>query len=182
MNNLVSFLLLVLGVHAFQSSAFAADVVVTSIGQASDGMMVKVLMKKLDMDPDYDAVLSAENLGAQKVIVAVIGASSKGLGAVGISKEEENARGKTLLQAAKAKKIKVLVMHIGGDRRRGEMTDTFIQAVAGLADRLIVVKSGNLDGIFIKAKSPNAKLTEVETAQAAVPVLETTLKEWRGTQ
>lgn len=72
-------------------------------------------------------------------------------------------------------------MHIGGDRRRGELTDAFIKAVSGLADRLIVVKSGNFDGIFTTAKSPGAKLTEVETAQAIVPVLlDATLKEWGG--
>ena len=182
MKNLVSIFLLVLGALVLSSATFAADVAITSIGQAADGMMTKVLMKKLNMDPDYDSVLSAGKLGAQKVVIAVVGGSSKGLGAAGISKEEEKVRGKTLLQEAKRRGIKVLVMHIGGDRRRGELTDAFIKAVAGLADRLIVVKSGNFDGIFTTAKSPGAKLTEVETAQAIVPVLDATLKEWGGTQ
>ena len=43
---------------------------------------------------------------------------------------------------------------------------------------LIVVGSGNLDGIFTRVKAPEAKLTEVDTARAAVPVVAATLKEW----
>jgi hypothetical protein len=176
--NLVNVFLLGVGVLAFSGATFAADVAITSVGQASDGMMVKVLMNKMNMDTDYDSALSAKKLGAQKVIIAVVGASSKGLGAAGINKDEEKERCKTLLQEAKKRGIKVLVMHIGEDRRRGELTDTFIEAVTGFADRLIVVKSGNSDGIFTRAKSSSASLTEVETVQAAVPVLKATLKEW----
>ena len=178
MNNLLAALWLAFGSLVFSGAAFAANVAITSIGQSSDGMMVKVLMKDTGIDPDYDSALSARKLGARKVIIAVIGGSSKGLGAVGISKDEEVARSKMLLQEARKRGAKVLVMHIGGDRRRGELTDTFIEATASLADRLIVVGSGNLDGIFTRAKAPGAKLTEVETARAAVPVLEATLKEW----
>lgn len=178
MRKLFYTLWLAFGALALSGAAFASDVAITSVGQAPDGMMVKVLMKGTNIDPDYDSVLSARTLGAQKVIIAVVGGSSKGLGAVGINKEEEKARSKMLLQEARKRGTKVLVMHIGGDRRRGELTDAFIEATAGFADRLIVVKSGNFDGIFTKAKSPGAKLTEVETARATVPVLEATLNEW----
>ncbi len=176
--HLVTVVLLVFGALVFSSASLASDVAITSVGQASDGMMVKVLMNKMNIDTDYDSTFSSKKLGAQKVIIAVVGGSSKGLGATGIKKEEEKTRSRTLLQEARKRGIKVLVMHIGGDRRRGELTDTFIEAVAGLADRLIVVKAGNFDGIFTKEKSPAAKLTEVQTVQATVPALEATLKEW----
>jgi hypothetical protein len=83
-----------------------------------------------------------------------------------------------LLQEARKRGIRVLLMHIGGARRRGELSDTFIEATTGLADRLIVVASGNLDGIFTRGRSPGAKLTEVETPRAAVPVLGATLEDW----
>ena len=72
----------------------------------------------------------------------------------------------------------MLMMHIGGDHRRGELTDTFIETVASLADKLIVLKSSNSDGAFTKAKSPSAMLIEVETVQTTVPVLQATLREW----
>ena len=111
-------------------------------------------------------------------LIAVVGGSSKGLGAIGLGKEQEKARARVLLETARKTGIKVLVMHIGGDRRRGELTDAFIESTAGLADRLIVVKSGNADEIFTRAKSSTAMLTEVDTVQATVPALEAALKQW----
>lgn len=171
-------LLVLLGLAVFSGTAFAADVAITSVGQTSDGMMVKVLMKKLNIEPEYDAVMSPAALKDQKVLIAVVGGSSKGLGAAGIDRAEEKARGVALLEDAKKKGIKVLVMHIGGDRRRGELTDEFIKAVTGLADRVIVVKSGNADGIFNKLKAAGAELVEVDTVQATVPPMEAAFKEW----
>ncbi len=171
-------LLVLLGVAVFSGTAFAADVAITSVGQTSDGMMIKVLMKKLNIRPEYDAVMPSGKLADQKVLIAVVGGSSKGLGAAGINRDEEKARGVKLLEDAKKKGIKVLVMHIGGDRRRGELTDVFIEAVAGLGDRLIIVKSGNADGIFTKNKAADAELVEVDTVQATLPPLEAAFKEW----
>ena len=170
--------LLVFGVLAASCAALAADVVITSVGQSADGMMVKVLMKRMNLDPHYDSELNARTLGTPKALIAVVGGSSKGLGAIGLGKEQEKARARVLLETARKTGIKVLVMHIGGDRRRGELTDAFIEATAGLADRLIVVKSGNADAIFSRAKSPAAILTEVDTVQATVPALEATLRQW----
>ena len=158
--------------------AFAADIAITTVGQSADGMMVKVLMKRMNLDPHYDAELNARTLGTPKALIAVIGGSSKGLGAIGLGKEQEKARARVLLETARKAGIKVLVMHIGGDRRRGELTDAFIESTAGLADRLIVVKSGNADEIFTRAKSSTAMLTEVDTVQATVPALEAALKQW----
>ena len=177
MRHLAFFFMLMSGLAA-SCTLFAADIAITSVGQSSDGMMAKVLMNKLNRDADYDSILSARQLSAKKAIIAVVGASAKGLGAAGITKEEEKTRSRALLQEAKKRGIKVLVMHIGGDRRRGELTDTFIEAVSGFADRLIIVKSGNFDGIFSKTMPSTAKLAEVETVQATAPVLEATLKEW----
>lgn len=171
-------LLLAIGGLVLASAACAAEVTITSVGQTSDGMMVKVLMKGMAVDPGYDSVLSAQGLGTQKVIIAVVGGSSKGLGAAGVTLDQERTRARQLLQEARKRGIRVLLMHIGGARRRGELTDTFIEATAGLADRLIVVASGNLDGIFTKGRSPGATLTEVETPRAALPVLAATLEDW----
>lgn len=181
MNNRVcAFLLpfIALGMLAVSRTTLAAEVAITSIGQTSDAMMMTVLTKRMNIDPDYDSVLSAKKLDGQKVIIAVVGGSSKGLGAAGISREEEKNRGRTLLQAANSKGIKVIVMHIGGERRRGELTDSFIETVAGFADRMIVVRSGNLDGIFTRTKPAKTPLTEVDSVQATVPILENTLKAW----
>lgn len=158
--------------------ALAADVAITSVGQTSDGMMVKMLMKKIAIEPEYEALMSADKLKDQKVLIAVVGGSSKGMGAAGIDRDQEKARGLALLNEAKTKGIKILVMHIGGDRRRGDLTDLFVEAVTGLGDKVIVVKSGNADGIFGKHKAKDAELVEVESIQATLPPLQETFTAW----
>lgn len=170
--------LIALGGLMHSGVAWAEEVTITSVGQTSDGMLVKVLMKGMAVDPRYDSGLSAQALGTQKAIIVVVGGSAKGLGAAGVTLDQERLRAKLLLQEARKRGIRVLLMHIGGARRRGELSDTFIDATAGFADRLIVVASGNLDGIFTRGRSPGATLTEVESLRAAVPVLGATLEDW----
>jgi hypothetical protein len=159
-------------------AALAADVAITSVGQSPDGMMVKVLMRKLAIESDYDAMMKNDALQDQKVLIAVVGGSSKGLGAAGIDREQEQKRAVDLVEDAKKKNIRVLVMHVGGEGRRGELSDVFVRAVAPLAERVIVVKSGNADNLFGTTKAPDADLIEVDNIQAAVTPLEATLKEW----
>ena len=80
--------------------------------------------------------------------MAVVGGSSKGLGAAGIDKEQEIDRVKGLLDAAKSSGMKILVMHVGGEGRRGALSDAFIEVAVPYADALIVVDGGNEDGLF----------------------------------
>lgn len=132
------------------SAAMAADVALTSIGQGPDAMMIKVVMRSLKVTPDYDALMKPEALTDQKAIVAVVGGSSKGLGAAGIDKEQEVERTKALLDAAAKKGMKVLIMHVGGEGRRGTLSDLFIEAACPFADEMIVVDGANGDGLFTK--------------------------------
>lgn len=162
--------------------ASAFEVAITSVGQSSDAMMVKVLMKRLQIEPDYDTLMKADALKGQKVLIAVVGGSSKGLGAAGIDKEEEKARGVALIKAAKAKNMKVIVMHVGGEGRRGDLSDMFITAVTGLGNKVIVVKSGNADKIFDKHKASDAKLVEVGNIQEAANPLSEAFNEYGVTR
>jgi dihydropteroate synthase len=91
---------------------FAADVAITSVGQSADAMMVRVLMRNLNIAADYDALMSIDVLEDQKVLIVVVGGSSKGLGAAGINQEEEKSRGVSLIEAARGKDIKNLVRHV----------------------------------------------------------------------
>ena len=166
----------------FVGAVFAADVAITSIGQSADAMMVKVLMKKLNVAPDYDTLMKIDALSGQKVLIAVVGGSSKGLGSAGINKEEEKNRGVNLIEAARSKNIKILIMHVGGEARRGDLSDMFIDAVTPLGDKVVVVKSGNADGIFGKAKADGATLVEADSIQATAPFLEEIFKDWGVTQ
>jgi len=149
MKNSVFRIILTCSVYAILSGvALAADVVLTPFGQSPDAMMVKVVLKKLGVDSRLEKILQADGLQEEKILITVVAGSSKGLGEAGIDKDAEIARVKEVAGAAKAKGMKVLVMHIGGKGRRGTLTDMFIVEAVPLADKLIVVEGGDYDGLF----------------------------------
>jgi hypothetical protein len=133
---------------AFSSALLAADVVLTPFGQSPDAMMIRVVLKKLGVDGRLEKILQADGLQDEKVLITVVAGSSKGLGEAGIDKDAEIARMNDVVEAAKAKGMKVLVMHIGGKGRRGTLTDVFIVEAVPMADKLIVVEGGDYDGLF----------------------------------
>ena len=52
--------------------------------------------------------------------------------------------------------MKVVAVHVGGESRRGPLSDKFIDPVMAKADFVLVTEDGNKDGYFTKA----AKATE----------------------
>ena len=171
--------LLLLLLLASASSALAADVALTSVGQSPDAVMVKVVMKKIKVEPEYDALMKPAALGSQKVLVAVVGGSSKGLGAAGVNADQEKARAVSLIEGAKKKGMKILVMHVGGEGRRGTLTDLFINAAVPFADQVILVKGGNNDGLFTKLAKKGVAITEVPTVSGVQGPLEQAMKDWK---
>lgn len=160
-------------------AAFAAEVMLTSVGQSPDVMMVRVVLRKMKVEADSEPLLKADGLGSSKILVAVVGGSSKGLGAAGIDKDQELERVVSVLRAARDKKMKVLVMHIGGEGRRGALSDAFIEAAAPEADRIIVVDGGNDDGIFEKiTEGKNIKIMTAPNVNGTAAPLGETLSEW----
>jgi hypothetical protein len=85
-----------------------------------------------------------------KTLVVVAGFSSKGLGAAGISREQELDRVKSLLGAAQEKKLKIVTLHLGGKARRGNQSDDFNKMAAEVSSYLLVVKQGDEDQFFSK--------------------------------
>ena len=45
--------------------------------------------------------------------------------------------------------------HVGGEARRGDLSDPFITNMAPAADYLIVVEEGNKDGLFTRIAADN---------------------------
>jgi len=162
----------------FAPLAAAADVALTSVGQSPDAMMVMVVLKKLQVDTDFDALMKPESLSGHKVLIAVVGGSSKGLGAAGINPEQEKDRAVSLIKKAKENGARILVMHVGGEGRRGTLTDLFIEAVVPLADRITLDRGGNKDGIFEKLKSEKTAVVEVETIRAIDKPITRDLSDW----
>lgn len=124
------------------------DILITSVGQSADARMIKVVADKLQLTCDFEQVAKPDIIKNYKILVIVVGGSSKGLGAAGIDKEQELARAQELIKEAKVRSVKILVMHIGGEARRGALSDAFLNEVVPYADHLIVVENGNKDGYF----------------------------------
>lgn len=162
-----------LGASAFaqQSTAFAEKpALVTAIGQSADFEMIKVLLNRAKVPYTADSLVKAETLSASsaKTLVLVVGASSKGLGAAGISAEVELVRTQALIKKAKELKLSIIVMHVGGASRRGAMSDNFIKPCMEAADYAIVVASGDEDGLFTElASKAKITLTKVDRISSA---------------
>ena len=124
----------------------------TSVGQSADVEMVKVLMDRAGIPYKADVKVKAAALAASgaKSLVLAIGGSSKGLGAAGISADVELERAKAVIAEAKKRGMKIIGLHVGGEARRGELSDKFIQAAVPQCDYVIVVSEGNKDSLFNK--------------------------------
>ena len=107
-----------------------------------------------------------------KTLIIVPGFSSKGLGAAGVSQQEEFDRVQALIKAADEMKIPIVLIHIGGNARRKGQSDSFNQLVADHSKSMIVVKQGDEDGFFTNiSKAKNIPLTTVEKiAETATPI------------
>ncbi len=163
----------------FSSATLAADVVLTPFGQSPDAMMIRVVLKKLGVDGRLEKILQADGLQEEKILITVVAGSSKGLGEAGIDKDAEIARMKEVSQAAKAKGMKVLVMHIGGKGRRGTLTDIFIIEAVPMADKLIVVEGGDYDGLFTGlVEGTGLEITTAPSVRGTTEPLRQVLTEW----
>ena len=161
------------------SSAAASEIVLTSVGQSPDATMIRVVLRKMKINAENQPLLRPEGLAGEKILVAVVGGSSKGLGAAGIDKDQEIERVTGLFQSAKQKGMKLLIMHIGGEGRRGTLSDAFIEAAAPHADRLIVVDGGNNDKIFDRlVEGKNVKILTAPNVNGTAEPLKATLSEW----
>jgi len=170
----ISFLLAV-----FSGVSLAADVVLTPFGQSPDAMMVKVVLKKIGVDARLEKLLQADGLGDETVLITVVAGSSKGLGEAGIDKDAEAARMQAVADAARAKGMKILVMHIGGKGRRGTLTDTFIVEAVPMADKLIVVEGGDYDGLFTGlVEGTGIEIIPAASVRETTEPLELALTEW----
>jgi hypothetical protein len=169
----ISLLSLVLASAMAQPTTAFADkpALLTSIGQSADLEMVKVLLTRAKITFTTDAVIKAAGLtNSIKTLVLVVGGSSKGLGAAGISADDEMARSKALIKRARELGMKIIAVHVGGEARRGSLSDAFIELCIPAADYAIVVADADKDGLFTRlatgAKIALAKVDKISGAGA----------------
>ena len=161
-------LLLLLSISLFlmsgNTTAQTAEqpVLLTSCGQSPGPVRLKIFMQRLDLDFDYTLMATADDLIAKKKegkpyksIIIVTGASMKGMGAAGVSIDQELKRTAALIAEARKQGITIIGSHIEGMARRSVSSETgdnsdelSIDAVCPNSDIMIIKLEGDSDGRF----------------------------------
>lgn len=145
---------------------------VTNAGQGPGGKMGRLLIRRTKAVEEltYNAEPKPEDLiaGGYKTMIVVIGSSAKGLGASGITIDQEIDRLDAMMAKAKELGIQVIAAHIEGKTRRGKpgsAGERSIDAIIPLADHIVVNKEGDADGKFTNlAKEKNIPITYLDSA------------------
>ena len=180
-------------------------VLTTSAGQSPDVNTLNIIMEEAGVKFDYCDVPTVEMVKAgvalggkksgegfhveiytdtakyargtpYKTIIFAIGASLKGMGASGLTIEDEANRLKAVIDYCKANKIFIIAAHLGGVSKRGAPggdNERMIDAVAPFADHLIAVADSNKDGRFTEiAEQKKIPYTEVKYALGLVEIVQ----------
>ena len=137
-------------------------VLLTSCGQSPGPERVKFFLKRLEMEYEFLEQATAQDLidameagNPYQSIIIVTGASLKGMGAAGVSIDEELTRTEALIAEANRQGITIIGAHVEGMSRRaqgaaqGDNSDEqSIDAVMPNSDLMIVRQDGNEDRRF----------------------------------
>ena len=171
------------GTAAAQTFALKAPIAskpafLTTVGQSADIEMVKVLLDRSAIPHKDNPQAKAGDLAASgaKTLIVVLGGSTKGLGAAGISADAEIERAKALLAEAKKLGMTIIGVHVGGEARRGQLSDRFIQAAVPACQYVIAVADGDKDGFISKLCGGAIPFDKVERMARAVEPLQKAFK------
>ncbi len=150
----------------------AQPVAITCPGQNPDGLMVKVVLEKEEIDFFYHPFLKSDDLSNYPTIFISVGHSCKGVGAAGIDFETELQRCKDLIETARAKNKFIILTHFGGENRREERSDKLLNITAPYADYMIISKSSNFDNYFSEiAMKYNIPLAMADNLSQIKPII-----------
>lgn len=150
-------------------------IMITNAGQGPGGKMGRLLISRAGtltedqdyyyVDVPYAADVDAHEYGA---IVIVIGSTDKGLGATGITIDEEIKRVNEVVARANEKGVPVIAVMLEKDKRSEISTNAnerCIDAVCPESSWMVVIKDVNTDGRYdeIKAKH-NIPLTLLDNS------------------
>lgn len=161
-------------------------ILIASCGQSSAPDTLNAILRKVAVPYDLVAAATPKDLAAKpyKTLIITMGASLKGMGAAGVSIDDELKRTGDLIAAARKAKIKIIGAHIEGMSRRaqgaeaGDTTDEqSIDLVAPSSDILFIRKDGNSDNRFtIIATAKKIPMIEFEKNLQMIPELEKIFK------
>ena len=184
----ILFILIITGLFLADIQAQTAEepAVLTSCGQSPGPVRLKIFMTRLGIDYDYNLMVTAGDLKEKKesgkpykTLIIVTGASLKGMGAAGVSVDDELERTAELIAEAKKQGITIIGAHIEGMARRsagaaaGDNSDELsIDAVCPNSSFMLVKKEGDSDGRFSNiSKGKNIPLVMFELNSEISPVL-----------
>jgi hypothetical protein len=172
----------------FASAQIAGQpIMLTSCGQSPGPVRLKIFIERLKLQFEYKEMatakdlIDAKNAGKPfKSLIIVTGASLKGMGAAGVSVDDELRRTEALIAEAKKQGIKVIGSHIEGMARRsagaseGDNSDELsIDAVCPKSDLMIIKNEGDSDGRFTTiSKTKNIPMYGFELNNDITGVLE----------
>jgi hypothetical protein len=137
-------------------------VLLTSCGQSPGPARVKFFLNRLKLEHEFLDQATAQDLidrqeggNPVKAVMIVTGASLKGMGAAGVSIDDELERTAALIAEAKRQGITIIGAHVEGMSRRaqgaepGDNSDELsIDAVCPKSDLMIVRQDGDEDRRF----------------------------------
>ena len=138
-------------------SLYEEPILVTSFGQSKWENVNLEFYFKAGVTYTYDAMADASVIPNYKTVVIAVGASSKGLGAAGISEADETARAEAIIKAIQDNDVEVICCHIGGSSRRGSLSDTFADMVMAEASYIVLKEDANFDYKFTNYAEENNK-------------------------
>ncbi len=154
---------------------YSVPMLITNAGQGPGGKMARLLTTqtktfKLNSDFFYVSEPQKADLEARAYssLFVVIGSTDKGLGASGITIDQEIARLEKMVGWAKELNIPMVGVLLEKDKRQPGIptnaNERCIDTIAPYCDWLIVVKDGNKDGRFTEiSKKYNIPLTILDT-------------------
>lgn len=133
----------------------------TSAGQGPGSKQLRLLInlsKAFTLGTDFyledepEPRLKEIDTGKYKVLVAVIGTTDKGLGASGITIEDEINNLKEVIKRAQAQNMPIIAVHIEQDKRAPKLptngNERIIDLICPVSDWMVVLKASNSDGRF----------------------------------
>jgi hypothetical protein len=161
-------------------------ILIASCGQSTAPDTLNAIFRRVAVPYDVVAAATAKDLSAKpyKTLIVTMGASLKGMGAAGVSIDDELKRTSQLIEAARKANITIVGAHIEGMSRRaqgaeaGDTTDEqSIDLVAPKSDILFIRKDGNSDNRFtIIATAKKIPMIEFEKNLQMIPELEKIFK------
>lgn len=133
-----------------QIPRFELPLLITCTGQTPDYLTVYNLATKLQIEADYDPLITPRIMEEQgyKTMIVVMAVSLGGLGAANLKQEDELQRCELVFEKARELRITIIGVHIGGEAGRNAMVDQFITPFAPQCDYLMVLAGGNKDGLY----------------------------------